>query len=284
MRVSPAAQNLATKLGVDVGQIIGSGPGGRIMVEDVRQAAGRPSNIAFVAESGLSAERVELSRMQRVAVDRMSASFRTAPHFYLNVQADVRQLVALRDELLPGVEVCTGLRLSFSDLLVVLTASALSEHRGLNSAFAEDHVDRYKEINIGLAVDSPHGLVVPVIQRADQSNLAEIVRRRSELVQKARQNHLALDEISGGTFTISNLGMYGIDSFDAIINPPQAAILATGRIAKRPVVVGDELAILPTMWLTLSVDHRVADGAAAARFLRTLVGYLEEPRPTLLQK
>jgi pyruvate dehydrogenase E2 component (dihydrolipoamide acetyltransferase) len=272
VRVSPVAQKMATDLGVDVSAVKGSGPGGRITAEDVKRAT-QPS----IPEVEQPSEIVELTRIQQLAAERMSLSFKTAPHFYLSAEVDMTQATAMRETLSPGVEAKTGIRLSFSDVLVFVVARALQKHPDLNAAFEDGRLKRYREVHITLAVDTPHGLTVPVFHQADTASLAEISRRRAELVEKAQGHRLTYDDVSLGTFTLSNLGMFGIDVFHAIINPPQAAILAVGRIAKRPVVVDDALQVRPTMWLTLSVDHRAADGATAARFMQTLVDYLENP-------
>jgi pyruvate dehydrogenase E2 component (dihydrolipoamide acetyltransferase) len=279
-RVSPVAQKLASELGIDLGTVPGTGPGGRVVLEDVKRAA--QAAVPLPPTSGLPTERIELTRIQRITAERMALSFRTAPHFYLSLQADMSGAVGVRDTLLPTVEARTGIHLSFSDILLAIVARALREHPSLNAAFEEDQLKRYQEINLGLAVDTPQGLTVPVFHQADRLSLAEITRRRAELVDRARNNRLTYEDISGGTFTISNLGMFGIDVFSAIINPPQAAILAVGRIAKRPLVVDDTLQVRPTMWLTLSVDHRATDGATAARFLQTIAHYLEEPYQLLV--
>jgi pyruvate dehydrogenase E2 component (dihydrolipoamide acetyltransferase) len=292
-RVTPAARRLASALGIDLSGVEGTGPGGRVRLEDVKrvsQAAPPSSWEEGLGEGGAEgppAERVALTSIQRIAAERMSLSFRTAPHFYLSVQVDMSQVVSMREELLPTVEARTGLRLSFSDILVCAVARMLKRHPLLNAAFEEDQLNRYQEVNVGLAVDTARGLVVPVFHEADGLSLAEVTRRRAEVVDRARNNRLTPDDISGGTFTVSNLGMFGVDVFSAIINPPQAAILAVGRISKQPVVVEaddgrpDVLQVRPTMWMTLSVDHRASDGATAARFLQDLVGYLKNPRQML---
>ena len=280
VRVTPAARKLASTLGVDLSKAEATGPGGRVMLEDVKRAS--QAMLSSSPAAGLPAEQVELTSIQRITAERMSLSFRTAPHFYLSVQVDMGQAVAMRETLLPTMEARTGIRPSFSDMLLCAVARTLKKHPSLNAAFEEEHLKRYQEVNVGLAVDTPRGLTVPVFHEADRLSLVETTRRRAEVVERARNNRLTPDDISGGTFTISNLGMFGVDVFNAIINPPQAAILAAGRIAKRPLVVGDTLQARPTMWLTLSVDHRTADGATAARFLQDLVHYLEDPYQMLI--
>ncbi len=271
VRATPAARKLAAQAGVDLRGVEGTGAGGRISVEDVERAAGAALGL------GLPAEPVEQTSIQRVAAERMALSFRTAPHFYLSVEARMDQAVRLREALVPTIEAETGVRLSFSDILVWVVGRALRAHPALNAAFVEGRLYRFGEVNIALAVDTPRGLTVPVLRGADEMSLAQIAVRRAELVEKAREHRLGPEDLSGGTFTISNLGMFGIDVFSAIINPPQAAILAVGRVAQRPVVVEGTLQALPTLWLTLSVDHRATDGATAARFLQEVVQNLENP-------
>jgi pyruvate dehydrogenase E2 component (dihydrolipoamide acetyltransferase) len=189
----------------------------------------------------------------------------------------------MREAFLPDVEAKTGVRLSFTDILLFAVCRALKLHPALNAMFDNGKLFRYKDINVSLAVDTPRGLTAPVFHQIDQSSLFEITQQRAELVKRAQNNRLTLEDLSGGTFTVSNLGMFGIDVFNAIINPPQAAILAVGRITKRPVVINDALELRSTMWLSLSVDHRVADGAEGARFLQDLVNYLENPYRILVK-
>jgi pyruvate dehydrogenase E2 component (dihydrolipoamide acetyltransferase) len=277
-RATPVARKLASELSVDLAGVEGSGPGGRVTKADIALA----SEAAASGDSGVQAqdidfEVVDLNPIQRITAERMALSFGTAPHFYLSMQVDMSQAVAMRQALLPAIEATTGLRLSFTDILLCATGRALAKHPALNASFEQGHVKRYRDVNVCLAVDTPRGLTVPVFHKIDALTLAQITARRSEVVDRAMNNRLTPDDLDRGTFTVSNLGMFGIDVFNAIVNPPQAAILAVGRIAKRPVVVDDALELLPTMWVSLSVDHRVADGATASRFLRELAQHLEDP-------
>jgi pyruvate dehydrogenase E2 component (dihydrolipoamide acetyltransferase) len=296
---SPLARRLAKELGVDLAKVKGTGPNGRILQEDIQafvnaQASGRvspqpkppASKTTLSSQAAVSApsELLELSNLQRITAERMALSFRTAPHFYLNVLVDMSQAVVMREAFLPKVEAKAGVRLSFTDILVFAVGRAMQIHPALNAMFENDKLARYQDVNINLAIDTPRGLTAPVIRQADRLSLFEIAQRRVELVERAQNNRLAPDDINNGTFTISNLGMFGIDVFHAIINPPQAAILAVGQIIKRPIVVNDILELHPTMWLSLSVDHRVADGAEAARFLQDLTKYLENPYQILAQQ
>jgi pyruvate dehydrogenase E2 component (dihydrolipoamide acetyltransferase) len=273
LRATPVARKMASELKIDLQKVEGTGPGGRVTKADVQLA----SEAEPALEGEHSFDLVDLNPIQRITAERMSLSFATAPHFYLSVQVRMNQAVAMRQALLPAVEAATGLRLSFTDVLLWATARALASHPALNASLEQGELKRFHAVNICLAVDTPRGLTVPVVHNADQLSLAQITARRAEIVDKAANSRLAPEDLAHGTFTVSNLGMFGIDVFNAIVNPPQAGILATGRIAKRPVVVGDELELLETMWMSLSVDHRVADGATAARFLKELVYHLENP-------
>ena len=266
---SPVAQRLATELGVDLSSVDGSGPGGRIMRGDVEQAA---AALTVVSE-GLQ----PISRAHQVMADRMAFSFRTVPHFYLHAEVDARALVALRRDLLPLLEKSAGIRLTITDLLVRLSALALAKHPQAMAQWTEEGLKLSPGVHIGLAIDAPGGLIVPVIRDADGLGLVGIAERRLELVERAGQGKLRPQDLELGVFTLTNLGMFRVDSFDAIINPPQAAILAVGRIKERPLVDDGELIAAPMFTLSLSVDHRVLDGAAAARFLGDLVELIETP-------
>jgi pyruvate dehydrogenase E2 component (dihydrolipoamide acetyltransferase) len=205
--------------------------------------------------------------------ERMTASWTTAPHFYLVREVDASRLVAWRQR----VKSPAGARITYTDLLVRLVAVALSRHPAVNAAWKDGTIAPAADISIGLAVAIDAGLVVPVIHRADALSLTELATRREDLVSRAQAGRLRPADIQGGGFTISNLGMFGIDAFSAIVNPPQAAILAVGRIADRVVAVNGQPAVRPTMVLTLSCDHRALDGARGAQFLGALADLIEEP-------
>ena len=209
----------------------------------------------------------------RIMAERMTASWTTAPHFYLVREVNVARLVAW----LATARKQTGARITYSDLLVKLVAATLAQHPRVNVSWKDGALERHAEINIGLAVALEDGLVVPVIARADTLGLKDIATRREDLVARAQTGKLRPADIQGGVFTISNLGMYGVDAFSAIVNPPQAAILAVGRIADRVVPVNGQPAVQPTMTLTLSCDHRALDGARGAQFLGALADLIEEP-------
>ena len=271
-KATPLAQRAAKQLHVDLATSTGSGPGGRITLQDVeRTAAANPQ------APGL----LPLSRARRLAAERMTASFTSAPHFYLHADVDVRRLAALRSSLIPRIETAAGVRLTYTDLLVKLCAMALVKHPHAMAHWTPEGLQPAPGANIGVAVDTPSGLIVPVIRKADGLSLADIARARTDLAERGRAGKLTPADLEAGVFTLSNLGMFRVDFFDAILNPPQAAILAVGRIAERPTVDNGQVIAAPRMTLSLSVDHRVLDGAAAARFLGDLVESIENPDPGL---
>ena len=274
---SPKARRLARERRLDLGTIRGRGPEGAVLAADVLEAVGREPErveVAPVAEG----EVLDVSRAWKVMVGRLTQSWNEAPHFYLTAEAHVDELIRWRDEARQrGVEGIT-----YTDLFVKVVAAALRQHPRLNGRWANDGIVLNEEINVGLAIAVEEGLVVPVIHRADRLNLKETAARRKELIELARGGKLTPDDLLGGTFTISNLGMYGVDAFNAIVNPPQAAILALGRIADRVVPVDGQPAVRPMVTLTLSCDHRAVDGARAAEFLQALVELIESPLQMLL--
>jgi pyruvate dehydrogenase E2 component (dihydrolipoamide acetyltransferase) len=269
---SPKARRLATERGLDIGSLRGSGPGGAVLVVDVPTAA-RPAAAASVAPSTRPGEGVGVGTIWRIMAERMTTSWTTAPHFYLVREVNVSRLVSWLDR----ARKQTGAHITYTDLLVKLVAAALSQHPRVNASWKDGTIVQNSEINVGLAVAIDDGLVVPVIHRADTLRLPELASRREDVVGRAQAGRLRPADIQGGGFTISNLGMYGVDAFNAIVNPPQAAILAVGRIADRVVAVNGQPAVQPTMVLTLSCDHRALDGARGAQFLGALADLIEEP-------
>jgi pyruvate dehydrogenase E2 component (dihydrolipoamide acetyltransferase) len=266
---SPKARRLAAERGLDLRTLHGSGPSGAILTADL--PAGAPAAPLLVRPAAARGEGV--SNIWRIMADRMTASWTSAPHFYLVREVNVGRLIAWRERLgKPG-----GARITYTDLLVRLVAAALTRHPAANAAWADGGIIRHAEVNVGLAVAVEDGLVVPVLHRADALDVAAIAARREDLVTRAQAGRLRPADIQGGGFTISNLGMYGVDAFNAIVNPPQAAILAVGRIADRVVALNGQPAVQPTMVLTLSCDHRALDGARGAQFLGTLADLIEEP-------
>jgi pyruvate dehydrogenase E2 component (dihydrolipoamide acetyltransferase) len=258
---SPKARRLAAERGVDLAVVRGSGPGGAVLAGDVPAAAA--SRAAAPA----------VGTVWRIMAERMTASWTSAPHFYLVREVNVGRLVTWRER----ASKQTGARITYTDLLVRLVAAVLVQHPRANVSWKDGAIVQHAEVNVGLAVAIEDGLVVPVLHRGDTLSLAEIATRREDLVGRAQAGRLRPADIQGGTFTLSNLGMYGVDAFDAIVNPPQAAILAVGRIADRVVALDGQPAVQPTMVLTLSCDHRALDGARGAQFLGTLADLIEEP-------
>jgi pyruvate dehydrogenase E2 component (dihydrolipoamide acetyltransferase) len=265
---SPKARRLAAERGVDLRVVRGSGPDGAVLAADVpaAPAAPRPEAVAGVGN------------VWRIMAERMTASWTTAPHFYLVREVNAGRLVTWRER----ASKLTGARITYTDLLVRLVAAALVQHPRVNVAWKDGAIVPNAEINVGLAVAIDDGLVVPVLHRADTLSLAEIATRREDLVTRAQAGRLRPADIQAGGFTLSNLGMYGVDAFNAIVNPPQAAILAVGRMADRVLAVNGQPAVRPTMVLTLSCDHRALDGARAARFLGALADVIEEPLALLV--
>jgi pyruvate dehydrogenase E2 component (dihydrolipoamide acetyltransferase) len=269
---SPKARRIAAERGVDLSVVRGSGPAGAVLTVDVPVAPGAAAPTKPLTLP--SPQRGEgVSTVWRIMAERMTASWTTAPHFYLVREVNVARLGAW----LATARKQTGAHITYSDLLVKLVAATLAQHPRVNVSWRDGALERHTEINIGLAVALEDGLVVPVIARADTLGLADIATRREDLVARAQAGKLRPADIQGGVFTISNLGMYGVDAFSAIVNPPQAAILAVGRIADRVVPVNGQPAVQPTMTLTLSCDHRALDGARGAQFLGALADLIEEP-------
>ena len=264
VKASPRARRLAQEKGVDLSWVQGTGPQGRITEKDL---------LDFLAAQEL----LTPGPIQRLTAQRMSESFTSAPHFYLTIEAKATKLTELRERLRPIIEEKARVRLTFTDILTLLVAKTLRDHPLANASWEEGRIRIWKEVNIGLATAVEEGLVVPVIKKADEKGLAQIAHERKELANKAAEDRLSLEELEGGTFTLTNLGMLGVDEFGAIINPPQSAILAVGRIAERAVVENGQVVARPTIRLTLSLDHRVLDGAGGARFLNDLKALIEEP-------
>jgi pyruvate dehydrogenase E2 component (dihydrolipoamide acetyltransferase) len=258
---SPKARRLAAERGLDLRALKGSGPGGAVLTGDLPLTLPSPPRGEGVGT------------VWRIMAERMTASWTTAPHFYLVREVNVTRLAAWLEK----ARRQTGAHVTYTDLLVKLVAATLAQHPRVNVSWKDGALERHPDINIGLAVAVDDGLVVPVLHRADTLGLKDLAAKREDLVTRAQAGKLRPADIQGGVFTISNLGMYGVDAFNAIVNPPQAAILAVGRIADRVVPVNGQPAVQPTMVLTLSCDHRALDGARGARFLGALAELIEEP-------
>jgi len=276
IKASPLARRIARERGIELSSLQGTGPEGRIVAEDVERAAAAPARPATAApaEAPAEAEVVELSSLRRTVARRMIEAWQ-APAFQISMSADMTRALAVRKRL---VELnADGAKPTISDLLTKTCAAALMRHREVNAHFEGDSVRRFATADIGIAVATDRGLVVPVIRSCERRTVAEIAAARADLVGRARAGKLQQADLEGGTFTISNLGMYGVEQFVAVLNPPQAAILAVGAAQETPVAVDGAVAIRPLMTLTLTCDHRSIDGAVAADFLRTVKAFLEEP-------
>ncbi len=275
---SPAVRKIARERGIDLRNLRGTGPQGRVVLRDVVTA---PLGLgpAASAPTGPEYEDFPLTPMRETIARRMSQSAQTVPHFYLVREIDMDGAMALREELNAlGHEP----KISVNDLVVKACAYALERIPRVNSSFQGDRIRVYKRIDIGVAVSIEDGLLTPVIRHVSSKTIGQIANEGRQLAERARQKKLKPEEYTGGTFTVSNLGMYGIDQFSAVINPPEGAILAVGTVQKKPVVKGDQVAVAQRMRVTLSCDHRVVDGALGAQFLQALAEALERPARLLI--
>jgi len=278
-RISPKARRLAKELGVDIAALRGSGSDGEILASDVHeaaQAAAASPATSSVAEKKSGSIEVP-SSLGRIMAERTTQSWTTVPHFFVSREIDATALNAYRDRILPEIESTHHVRISHTDLLVALTARLLLQHPRLNASWTAEGIRPHDHVNMGIAIAVNDGVVAAVIPNAHTGVLADIATQRRDMAERARAGKLRPADIADATFTISNLGMYQVDQFSAIITPPQAAILAVGAIVDRVVVVKRQIEVRPMMTLTLSCDHRVADGARAARFLSDLAEAVQEP-------
>ena len=283
IKASPLARRIAEQRGIDLKDVTGTGPGGRIVREDVESYVSgevEPAQPTAPIEQPLPVavqaadEEIELSRMQLTVGRRLSQSMSTAPHFYVTTEIDMTHAIRMRAQINDAEP---ELKVSFNDLIVKAVGVALRKFPQVNASYSDGKVVRRGRVNLGIAVDLPGGLIVPVLKDVDRKNLREIATEAKALVTAAREAKLKPDNFEGGTFTVSNLGMFGVDQFTAIINPPESAILAVGAIQEKPVVVDKEVVIRSRMRVTLSCDHRVIYGADAAAFLAELRRTLEHP-------
>jgi len=302
VRSSPLARKIAAEARVDLARVKGSGPGGRVVRKDVEDflagkggvsapaakapaapaAAKAPAApAARISTAPLEEKRIPNSRMRKTIAQRMVQSKQTAPEIHVTLDVRVDKLLALRETLNKELA-AEKVKLSVGDFVTKAVAVALRRHPALNATFEPDAIIRHGEINIGIAVALEEGLIVPVLHRVDEMGLIDVRKGSEALASAARGGNLSGEQLSGGTFTISNLGMYGVKQFDAIINLPEVAILAVSAAEKRPVVEGDAIVVGHVMTLTLSADHRAVDGATAADYMRTLKNLLEEPARMLL--
>tara|TARA_B100001250_G_scaffold404211_1_gene419827 strand:- start:288 stop:1505 length:1218 start_codon:yes stop_codon:yes gene_type:complete len=275
LKISPLARKIANEKGIDVNTIQGSGDNGRIIKRDLESVDKNVivESIQPNTSQTLSATNHPLSQMRKTIANRLSESKFSAPHFYLTTKINVDSLIELRKNLITNLDT----KISFNDIIIKAVAFSLSKHPNINVSWGKQSIIENKEINIGVAIAVEDGLVVPVIKNTDQHNILDISKKIKEFVGKANNKKLTLDELTGNTFTVSNLGMFGIDEFTAIINPPDSCILAIGSIQQTPIVKDGEIKIGNVMKVTLSSDHRVVDGAQGAQFLKTLKTMLENP-------
>ena len=306
VRASPMARHIAAEHGLDISRISGSGPQGRVIRADVEaalsapggaeapaapsaeapppSAAAQPSAGApqpAAAPAGADDERVNLSQMRRTIARRMAESTRTIPHFFLTTTVDASEMASLRKQInaqLPE----DGVKITFNDMVVKGAAIAIRKVPEVNVSFADDSLIRHKRVHIGVAVATERGLIVPVIRDVDQKSIGQLGRETRDLAERANSGKLQPTEYSGGTFTVSNLGMFGVEQFNAVINPPEAAILAVGAIVREPTELNGQVVLRERMKLTLSVDHRALDGAIGARYLQALKAILEKPMQLLV--
>jgi pyruvate dehydrogenase E2 component (dihydrolipoamide acetyltransferase) len=268
--VSPAARRRARELGVDATQVPPSAPGKRVMVEDVERFAAAAEAAASEAAPAPQGQVVAFAGIRKVVAERLTESLRTTAQVTISREVDASGLVARRAALAAGFEAAAGVRLTYTDLLVETVARLLGDHPLLNATLTGRGILIPPAVHMGVAVALEDGLIVPVVRDAGSRPLGELARDRAELAARAQAGTLTLDELEGGTFTISNLGSFGADAFTPIVNPPQCAILGVGRIVDKPVAVAGEVQVRPMVWLSLTFDHRIVDGAPAARFLQQL--------------
>jgi pyruvate dehydrogenase E2 component (dihydrolipoamide acetyltransferase) len=306
VKASPVARRLAEEAGIDLAAIAGSGPGGRVIkrdVEEARDAEAAPSRKAAEAptapapaakapkaptpepwsDAGAAEghDEVKVSQMRKTIARRLTESLSPVPHFFLTVEVDMTRILEARKAVNAAVE-GDGDRISVNDFIIKATGAALRRHPECNAAWHDDVIRRFHHVHVGVAVAVEDGLITPVIKHADRKGLVQISREVKELAGRARQKKLQPDEYTGSTFSISNLGMFGIREFTAIINPPEAGILAIGETREIPVVEEGQVVVRPRMRVTMSCDHRVIDGATGARFMATLRSMLEEPTAILI--
>jgi pyruvate dehydrogenase E2 component (dihydrolipoamide acetyltransferase) len=295
IRVSPVARRMADQAGIDLGLVEGTGPGGRIVKDDVEQAiaagsatppaAAAPavsaasSVAAATGPARLEAKDVELSMMRKAIATRLTQSIGPVPHFFLTSEIDMGRALDMRKEMNQRI---APEKVGVNDLLVKATAEALARHPEINASWAGDRIRYHASADIGIAVAVEDGLITPVLHEADRKGLLQIARESADLVARARERKLMPEEYQGATFSVSNLGMFDIDQFTAIINPPEAGILAVGSTIEKPVVEDGEVVVRRRMRVTMSCDHRVIDGASGARFLRTFRAMLENPLEMML--
>lgn len=273
IKASPLARKMAEEAGIDLTEINSTGPGGRIVERDVQAV------ITTAVRNTQSPKKVPLSRLRQAVARHMTESKTKTPHFYVSVEINMTQPLKFREELNQLSPVSEGI--SINDLIVAASAQTLAKFPSFNASYHDDGIEMHSEINVGIAVALEDGLITPVLRDANKKSLKAIATESKALSERARKNKLQAGDLGSGTFTVSNLGMFGVDEFSAIINPPEAAILAVGAVTLQPIAVGEEVRIAPMMKVTLSVDHRVVDGAQGGRFLQEFKKLIENPTSLL---
>lgn len=276
VRATPMAKRLAKERGLDLNSIAPSGKGGRIKMQDV-DAAETAKPVEPASPQQADGKLVKLTGMRRIIAQKMMAGKTETAQTYMVISVDATGLMAAKEKLTPFVERIGGPRVTITDLVMKITASAIGFHPIMNTRWTEDGILWFDDIHMGMAMALKDGLIVPVIRNIGKKSLSETAKARAEIVEKGKLGRLTPDEMSGGTFTVSSLGMFGVEEFTAIINQPESAILAVGAILDKPLVVNKEIVVRPTMKITLSYDHRVIDGAKAAEFAKTLQELMENP-------
>ena len=295
VRISPVARRMAEDAGIDPASVEGSGPGGRVVKADVERAirsgSARATAATATAKSGpgpaavpvgparLEEMEIPLSQMRKAIAKRLTQSIGPVPHFFLTTEIDMGRALDLRAEMNARI---APEKIGVNDLLVKAVAEALARHPEINASWEGDRIRRHGSVDVGIAVAVEDGLITPVLRQADRKGLIAIKRESDDLIARGREKKLAPEEYQGATFSVSNLGMFDIDQFTAIINPPEAAILAVGSTVEKPVVVDGDVAVRRRMRVTMSCDHRVIDGATGARFLQTFKAMMENPLEMLL--
>jgi pyruvate dehydrogenase E2 component (dihydrolipoamide acetyltransferase) len=286
VRATPLAKKISKEKGLDWKQVPGSGPGGRIRRADVeraflRQLPSKPPE-PVGPQGAEKARLVKMSGMRKMIARKMLASKIETAQIYMSSSIDAAKILEARERLLPVIEKKVGVRLTITDILMKITTAAISLHPVINTRWTPAGILWLEDIHMGMAMALPEGLIVPVIWDMEKKSLSEISRTRAELVEKGRKGELTPDDMKGSTFTLSSLGMYGIEEFCAIINQPESAILGVGAITDKPVAINKEIMVRPMMKATLSYDHRVIDGPRAAEFMKTLKELMEDPFLTLV--
>jgi pyruvate dehydrogenase E2 component (dihydrolipoamide acetyltransferase) len=284
VKASPLARRLAADGGISLASVRGSGPGGRIVKRDVEMAAKEPAAVARPAlppPSTADYADVPLTQMRKTIARRLVESIGPVPHFFLTIDVDMTRVVDARKRVNALLD-SRGIKVSFNDIVLKATAVALRQHPNCNSHWGGDHIRQFNRVHLGVAVAVEDGLITPIVRDAHVKGIAQIAEEVREMAGRAREKKLKPEEYTGATFSVSNLGMFGIEAFTGVINPPEAGILAVGALEERAVVEAGQVVVRPRMRITMSCDHRVIDGAQAARFLETLRAILEEPLAALV--